>query len=311
MKNKKRIVTMIAVLSACVMNGCGATGGQSSATDRNEKITINTDESIQENVTEENEVINSGEKSDQQWNITEGTSEYRGFLMDNVLHSESVGDIHYHIYVPDSYDGNEAYALYITLPGYEGLYFQGVGINLQSEDFAFEARKYNEKMIIAAPQLDDWGETSAKKTVELTQFLIDYYNIDTSRVYASGYSGGGETMSLVLEKAPELFTAYLHCSSRWDGEYAPVTENRIPIYFAVGENDEYYSSAPTREAYEDLHELYEKQGLSGAEMDKLLVLDVKEHEYFTSRGWNNEHGGGGLFAYDEVIMGWLFSQEKE
>lgn len=26
------------------------------------------------------------------------------------------------------------------------------------------------------------------------------------------------------------------------------------------------------------------------------------------RGMSNEHGGGGLFAYDEGIMGWLFSR---
>ena len=27
-----------------------------------------------------------------------------------------------------------------------------------------------------------------------------------------------------------------------------------------------------------------------------------------SRNASNEHGGGGLFAYDETIMGWLFYQ---
>ena len=45
-------------------------------------------------------------------------------------------------------------------------------------------------------------------------------------------------------------------------------------------------------------------------MDKLLVLDIKEHDYFTERNMSNEHGGGGLFAYDEEIMGWLFSDER-
>ena len=86
--------------------------------------------------------------------VTEGTETYRGFRMDNVLHAPE-GDIHYHIYIPDSYDGNEAYALFLTLPGYEGLYFQGVGENLYSERFAFEALNYNDRMIVAAPQLGD------------------------------------------------------------------------------------------------------------------------------------------------------------
>lgn len=36
--------------------------------------------------------------------------------------------------------------------------------------------------------------------------------------------------------------------------------------------------------------LYEKQGLSDDEMDKLLVLDIKEHDYFTERNMSNEHG---------------------
>ena len=86
--------------------------------------------------------------------VTEGTETYRGFRMDNVLHAPE-GDIHYHIYIPDSYDGSEAYALFLTLPGYEGLYFQGVGENLYSERFAFEALNYNDRMIVAAPQLGD------------------------------------------------------------------------------------------------------------------------------------------------------------
>lgn len=59
--------------------------------------------------------------------ITVGTQAQRGFLNDNTLHTKEYGDIHYSSYIPESYDGSEAYALFITLPGWEGLYFQGVG----------------------------------------------------------------------------------------------------------------------------------------------------------------------------------------
>lgn len=230
--------------------------------------------------------------------------------MDNVLHSESDGEIHYHIYIPESYDGSKSYALFVTLPGYEGLYFQGMGENLKEEGFAFEARKYNKNMIIAAPQLSDWDTTSADQTIALICYLLKHYNIDTNRVYANGYSGGGETMSLVLEKAPELFTAYLHCSSKWDGDYASVAESRLPVYLVVGEDDEYYGSEPTREAYETLRNLYLKQGLSQVEIDRLLVLDIKDKSYFTERKISNQHGGGAQFAFDEDIMSWLFRQTK-
>lgn len=206
--------------------------------------------------------------------VKEGTEEYRGFVIDNVLHSVNDGDIHYNVYIPESYDGRSPYALYFTLPGYEGLYFQGAAANIQSEEFGFEAMAYNS---------------------------------DTSKVYGSGYSGGGETMSLVLGKRPDLFTAYLHVSSQWDGDLEAVAKQRLPVYLAIGQNDEYYGSAPTQEAYDTLHALYEEQGLSEEEIGGLLVLDIKSHDYFTQRGMNNEHGGGGLFACDEKIMGWLFS----
>lgn len=139
------------------------------------------------------------------------------FIVDNVLHSETQGDIHFSSYIPESYDGSEPYALFVTLPGWEGLYFQGVGANLV-EGFPFEAKKYNDKMIIISTQLDDWGETSANMAIELTEYFINNYNIDTDRVYLHGMSGGGETGSIIMGKRPELYTAYLETSSKWDGD---------------------------------------------------------------------------------------------
>lgn len=242
--------------------------------------------------------------------VSEGVLTYRNFVTDNVLHSKDYGDIHYNVYIPESYDGSRPYALYFTLPGYEGLYFQGVARNLQSEEFGFEAQKYNKEMLIVAPQLGDWGENSANQTIALVEYFTENYNIDKAKIYANGYSGGGETMSIVVGKRPDMFTAYLHVSSKWDGEYEPVADSRLPVYFAVGRNDEYYGSEPTIQAYDRLYALYEERGLSEAEIDRLLVLDIKEHDYFTERNMSNEHGGGGLFAYDESIMGWLFSMEK-
>lgn len=240
--------------------------------------------------------------------VTEGTEEYRGFLLDNILHSENDGDIHYNLYVPDSYDGSTPYALFFTLPGYEGLYFQGVGENLYSENFEFEAQNYVKDMIIVAPQLSDWGETSADQTIALVEYFLAHYNVDESRVFAEGYSGGGETMSQVMGKRPELFTAYLQCSSQWDGDYETVVKSRTPVYFVVGEEDEYYGSEPSREAYETLHNLYREEGLSDEEIGRLLVLDIKDADYFSSQGVSYQHGGGNLFARDNKIMGWLFDR---
>lgn len=242
----------------------------------------------------------------QNTHITTGTKRYKNFSLDNVL-SSRYGDIHYNAYIPKAYDKRQSYALYITLPGYQGLYFQGVGENLKTEEFEFISQKYNDHMIIVAPQLEDWGELSANKTIALTKYFLKHYAINLKQVYISGYSGGGETLSLVLSKAPELYCRALMCSSKWDGNFNKVVENKTPIYFVIGEEDEYYGSSPFKEAYQELVDLYKQQGLSDEEIEKYVVLDVKNNDYFLTQGIENQHGQGGhLFSNDPQIMGWLF-----
>ncbi|MBQ4512848.1 MAG: hypothetical protein II969_07635 [Anaerolineaceae bacterium] len=238
--------------------------------------------------------------------IEYGTEAVRGFLFDNVLHSEGSGDIHFGLHIPDSYDGSKPYALFVTLPGYEGLYFQGIGVNIRAEDYGIEAQKYNSEMIIIAPQLNDWGMTSARQTVALTKYFSSHYNIDPGKVYLNGYSGGGETGSLVMEIAPELYTAFLHCSSQWDGKLEALANAQTPVYMVTGENDSYYGSSSVKETYEKLVKLYREQGLDEEQITKLIVLDLKDQAYFDQRGIRDQHGGGGSFAHETDIMGWLF-----
>lgn len=149
-------------------------------------------------------------------------------------------------------------------------------------------------------------------TTYYRNFLVDnvyHSKIDKSKVYINGYSGGGETLSLVLGKKPELFTAALMCSSQWDGKYKPVVKAKTPVYFVIGEDDEYYGSKPFKEAYKKLHDMYKKQGLSEKQISKLLVLDVKDSGYFEGTGITYQHAGGYLFCRDEKIMGWLFKKK--
>lgn len=305
---KRRTIALLLAGMMLLLSGCGR--GENTGVDEGAAQTSGSAEDTEQTEGEQQDGDQGGSPDGQEpsGTVTEGTEEYRGFTLDNVLHSENNGDIHYNLYVPDSYDGSEPYALFFTLPGYQGLYFQGVGENLYTEDFGFTAQEYNPEMIIVAPQLSDWRETSADQTIALVEYFLANYNIDPDKVYAEGYSGGGETLSLVMGKRPELFAAYLQCSSQWDGDYAPVVESRTPVYLVIGESDEYYGSEPSREAYENLYGLYRQEGLSDEEIDDLLVLDVKDADYFESRGVTVQHGGGGLFAEDEEIMGWLFNK---
>jgi len=248
----------------------------------------------------ENNITNTGDS------VTIGNTYYNDFLLDNVLHSKKNGEIHYNVYIPAAYNGKKKYALYVTLPGYQGLYFQGIGENVKTEDFGFEAQKYNKEMIVLAPQLNDWGNISAGQTIALIEHFLTNYNIDSKKVYISGYSGGGETLSLVLGKKPELFAAALMLSSKWDGTYKPVANAKTPVYFVIGESDEYYGAESFQQAYNSLYKLYRKQGLSAKNIKKLLVLDIKGEDYFEGTPINYQHAGGYLFSRDKKIMKWLF-----
>lgn len=286
--------SLIAVLCAIMLtlSACSTTQDNMPTTAGTESVKASVAE------TEGKSTVNLNEK------ITVGTTTQRGFINDNVYHSDD-GDIHFSSYIPDSYDGTKPYALFITLPGWEGLYFQGVGANMV-EDFGTEAINYNDEMIVLSTQLNDWGEQSAKDAIALTEYFLSHYNIDKSKVYLHGMSGGGETGSIVMGMKPDLFTAYLETSSKWDGDLQVLANAKTPVYLAIGDNDSYYGSEPLISAYNELYAIYEAQGLSKDEIDEILILDVKDQTYFTERGYTDQHMGGMAFAHDEAIMSWLF-----
>lgn len=148
-------------------------------------------------------------------------------------------------------------------------------------------------------------------TIALTEYFLSHYNIDPEKVYLHGMSGGGETDSLVMGMRPELYTAYLMTSSQWDGDLEVLAQARTPVYMAIGEDDSYYGSSSLKEAYAELREFYLEEGLSEEEIENLIVLDLKEQEYFSEAGYSDQHAGGLAFAHDEAIMGWLFGEHEE
>ncbi|MBQ3305029.1 MAG: prolyl oligopeptidase family serine peptidase [Clostridia bacterium] len=178
-------------------------------------------------------------------------------------------------------------------------------------DDAFAARDYDPDMIIASAQLNDWGMTSALDAVALTDYLMSAYNIDPNRVYLSGYSGGGETGSLVMALRPELYAAYLMMASQWDGELEPLAEARTPVYMIIGEDDSYYGSESLKNTYAELHTLYEAKGLSDAEINDILVLNVKDADWFKERGISDQHGGGMAFPEESGLLECFFSKTKK
>lgn len=294
----KKIILLIVIVGILVIIGIFTINNNFNENSNNSEETLQ-QENIESN---ENKTTTSNEY------IKEGSEEHRGFILDNSLITTNA-EIHFNIHYPENFDKTKQYAIYFANPGWEGLYFQGVGKDL-GEPYVYEAQKYNKDMIIVSTQLNDWGEQSANDCIALVEYFLENYNIDKSKVYISGLSGGGETLSIVLGKRPELFTSALYISSRWDGNLETLSKAKTPLYMVIGENDSYYGSTKTKNAYNSLHKLYKEQGMSNEEIDKILVLDVKNHEYFTSKGFSDEHAGCGLFAYEENIMNWIFSKSK-
>lgn len=117
-----------------------------------------------------------------------------------------------------------------NLPGYDGMWFGEGSSDVPSWSGFSSWTKLSEPMIVVTAQLTDWHEKSARQAIELTEYFLDNYAADPSRVYAAGYSAGGETMSQAVSMRPDLYAAYLHGASQWDGRYAPIAENGVAVY---------------------------------------------------------------------------------
>ena len=166
-------------------------------------------------------------------------------------------------------------------------------------------------MIVISAQLTDWHEKSARQANELAQYFVDNFAVNENRVYAAGYSAGGETMSQAVALRPELYAAYLHGASQWDGAFAPIAENGVAVYIYMAENDEYYGSQKARDAYADLYNAYRENGFSDEEIGKKLRLEIPDNECFNSRGIYNYHGGGNIVFDDKSVLNWIISHKKQ
>lgn len=237
----------------------------------------------------------------------------KGFSINKVLAGKQ-GDIHYSYYLPDNYDPSRRYPMVVTLPGYNCLLLsndEGTrGINVYGDYSPAAWAEAGEGVIVLAPQLTGWDEKSALQTIELTEYFLKNYSVDPDRVYATGYSAGGETMSRVLNTRADLFAAYLHCSSQWDGDYDSVVENRMPVYIFMALSDEYYGSQRAIDVYDALHARYVKEGLSEKEIVQLVVLDTPGNSYFNQQGIYNYHAGGQLAVSNKAIIRWMLEKRK-
>lgn len=230
------------------------------------------------------------------------------FTTDNMYAGES-GEVLYSYALPTRYDANGSYPLVVTLPGYGGrMVSPDADIDVYADRGAVAWTELEEDAIVLTPHLTGWGEESALQTIELVEHFIGEYAVDANRVYGMGFSAGGETMSRVMSQRAELFAAYLHIGSQWNGEFDAVVENRLPVYIFIGEEDEYYGAEQAVEDANTLRALYEAEKLAADVIDRLVVLDIKDDAYFEERGISSHHGGG-VAAYDDAtVVNWVMTQ---
>ena len=244
-------------------------------------------------------------------NEPEKPLEKTGIIAEQIL-SGNDGEIHYSYYLPVDYDKIKTYPLIMTMPGYDMMWFgeDSSGSNLEWSGFRVWT-EFPEDMIVVSAQLTDWHETSARQAIELTEYFIENFSVDKSRVYAAGYSAGGETMSQAVSMRPDLYAAYLHGASQWDGEYAPVAENGVSVYIFMAENDEYYGSERARSAYDNLYAAYEVAGLNDNEINAVLQIQTPDKDWFAQRGFSGYYHAGGTILFDEDdILNWIISKSK-
>lgn len=215
------------------------------------------------------------------------------------------GLIHYSYYLPEDYDPTRKYPMMVVMPGYNMMWFgeSSSGSNLDWTGFT-SWTNLGQDMIVVSAQLTDWGDTSARQAIALTEYFINHFAVDTARIYAAGYSAGGETMSRTVAMRPDLYAAYLHGASQWDGGFAPIAENGVAVYIYMAQGDEYYGVQKARDAYNGLHDAYAAAGWTDEQIDTVLQMqtpDKADTGLFYFKGNPGAKfsicNAGGAFAY--------------
>ena len=233
-----------------------------------------------------------------------------GWTRAQILESED-GPIHYSYYIPHDYNPERTYPLVVAMPGYGEMWFgeDSEGNNL-GWNGATVWTELDEDIIVVSAQLTDWQEKSARQAIELTEYMTRRFAVDNARVYAVGYSAGGETMSQAVSLRPDLYAAYIHGASQWDGDYEGLAEERVAVYIFTGENDEYYGSQRAKEAYENLVTAYRQAGYADSELTAVLRIEIPDDAYFNDFGITDYHGGASILFDREDIQDWLLKHKK-
>ena len=116
--------------------------------------------------------------------VSESASSETGNIQTGLVREQTLdsteGLIHYSYYLPDSYDGSRRFPMMVVMPGYGMMWFgkDSSGSNLNWSGFTAWT-KLGTEMIVVSAQLTDWGEKSARQAIELTEYFINRFAVET------------------------------------------------------------------------------------------------------------------------------------
>ncbi|MBR1660137.1 MAG: S-layer homology domain-containing protein, partial [Oscillospiraceae bacterium] len=152
--------------------------------------------------------------------------------------------LEYSLFVPEAYDGSEAYPLLMFIPDSTGAgktakqlveQYYGADIWVTAED---QAKHPSFVLVPAFSETvvkDDWSVSPQIDTaMRLIAQLQTEYNIDADRIYTTGQSMGCMTSLYLNSIHPDLFAASMFVSGQWDISVLEPLEQQRFFYITAG-----------------------------------------------------------------------------
>jgi predicted peptidase len=167
-------------------------------------------------------------------------------------------ELPYLLYLPVNYDSLNSWPLLLYLHG-------GLG---RGTDFRklywyplpkmIIEKKYNLPFIVLIPQCPQGKLWSGRELISVTELLKDIilsYQVDSTRIYAVGYSMGGNGVLALANYAPDMFAA-IAAMSGMSNTWWVSSLKQIPAWFFHGVKDD---RVPVRES-DEMVEALKKEG---------------------------------------------------
>ena len=185
--------------------------------------------------------------------------ERKTFNMSGIEGAEDGKDMTYWEYVPDSYDGTEAYPVVLYLHGIGQRANEATDVllrNAAATTFAY----YGKEVIVIAPQCnysdlsatDMWTKGGFGLSIfgegayQILQATKEAYHTDSNRIYVVGLSMGGQGTCGMLASHPEEWAGAIVNAAPFDfGEnnvalptlVNAIKDHSIPVWFCYAEDD--------------------------------------------------------------------------